>query len=38
MLEDIIELSEPPLEAGVVLPLDTDAEMQEHFGIFSSVE
>jgi hypothetical protein len=38
MLEDTVELCEPPLENGVVLPLDTDAEMQEHFGIFCSVE
>lgn len=34
-LVDIIEQSEPPLEDGVVLPLDEETEMQEHFGIFT---
>ncbi len=33
---DIIEASEEPLDS--VLPLDTDAELAEHFGIYSNVE
>ena len=33
---DLIEMSEEPTEG--FLPLDTDLEMAEHFGIFNSVE
>jgi len=33
---DLIELSEAPLD--VVLPLDTDAEMQDHFHIYKPVQ
>ena len=32
-IADLIEAAEAPLD--MVLPLDTDAELQEHFGIFA---
>jgi hypothetical protein len=33
---DLIEAAEAPLD--VILPLDTDAEMQEHFHIYTNHE